>query len=69
MQLRELLPALHDLPRPDKFRALQFLTTDLAQEESGILANGAAYPVWSPFDAVDAGTALQAYLNKPQSNG
>ena len=61
MQLSEMLPALHQLPRADKFRAVQFLTTELAQEEDG-LAPGAEYPVWSPCEAHEAAATLTQYL-------
>ena len=61
MQLSELLPVLHQLPRADKFRAVQFLTTELAQEEGG-LAPGAEYPVWSPSQAHEAAATLIQYL-------
>jgi len=44
VKLDELLPALHELPRADKFRAVQFLTDELAQGERG-LQSGAEYPV------------------------
>ena len=62
MQLTELLPALHQLPRSDKFRALQFLTTELAHDEHPGLLTGAAYPVWSPHDAVEAAATLRDHL-------
>lgn len=61
MTLAELLPVLHDLPRTDKFRAVQFLTAELAQDE-GQLIPGAEYPVWSPFDAHDAAATLTELL-------
>ena len=61
MQLSELLPALHQLPRADKFRALQFLTTELAQDEGGLVP-GAEYPVWSPYEAHEAAATLTQYL-------
>ncbi|MBC8095969.1 MAG: hypothetical protein H7Y43_09165 [Akkermansiaceae bacterium] len=63
MQLSELLPALHQLPRADKFRAVQFLTTELAQDE-GSLLNGAEYPIWSPYEAHDAAATLTHYLRE-----
>jgi hypothetical protein len=63
MSLADLLPALHQLPRSDKFRALQFLTTELAQEESGLLP-GAEYPVWSPYEAHEAAATLTQYLRE-----
>ena len=62
MQLVDLLPALHKLPRSDKFRALQFLTTELAHEEGAGLLPGAAYPVWSPYEATAAAAVLKEYL-------
>ncbi len=63
MQLSELLPALHQLPRADKFRAVQFLTTELAQDEGG-LVSGAEYPVWSPYEAHEAAATLTQYLRE-----
>lgn len=66
MDLTELLPALSELPRTDKFRVVQFLTAELAQDEDR-LAAGAEYPVWSPFAAHDAAATLTQYLRE-QSN-
>lgn len=67
MKLSELLPALHELPRSEKFRAMQFLTTELAQEESAALMPG-EYPVWSPHDATGAAHTLTQYLrDQPES--
>ena len=63
MKLAELLPALHELPRADKFRAVQFLTAELAQGE-GSLSPGAEYPVWSPYEAHEAEATLAQYLRE-----
>ena len=63
MKLAELLPALHELPRSEKFRAMQFLTAELAQEEGAALASG-EYPIWSPHDAVGAAHTLTQYLRE-----
>ena len=63
MKLPELLPVLHDLPRADKFRALQFLTAELAQEDAG-LPPGTEYPVWSPYEAHDAASTLAQFLRE-----
>lgn len=65
MKLAELLPALQQLPRSDKLRAIQFLSTDLALEDSTRLADGAQYPVWSPHDAVDAAAVLSRFAERP----
>ncbi len=63
MKLAELLPVLHELPRAEKFRAVQFLTAELAQEESASLMAD-EYPVWSPHDAVGAAHTLTQYLRE-----
>ena len=34
---RGLIPTLRDLPRPDKFKVMQFLITELAKEEEQTL--------------------------------
>ena len=63
MELIQLLPALHELPRADKFRVVQFLTAELAQGEGGLLS-GAEYPVWSPYEAHDAAATLTQYVRE-----
>ena len=64
MKFAELLPVLHELPRANKFRAVQFLTTELAQEEGAGLLAGAEYPAWSPHDAVEAAHTLTQFLRE-----
>lgn len=59
MSLNELLPAVHNLPRGDKYRLLQELIADLAREEG--LAAG-EYPVWSPYEAHAAAVTLMEML-------
>lgn len=64
MQLLEVLDILHELPRVDKFRVVQFLTSELAQEETGALLPNGEYAVWSPHDAADAAATLTQYLRE-----
>ena len=64
MQLLEVLDILHRLPRVDKFRAVQFLTCELAREEAGTLLQNGEYAVWSPLEAVGAAATLTAYLRE-----
>ncbi|NUN96554.1 MAG: hypothetical protein HUU16_10315 [Candidatus Omnitrophica bacterium] len=64
MNLTDLLPVLHGLPRSDKFRALQFLSVDLEREETAALEDGKSYPVWSPHDALDAASVLTQHLER-----
>jgi hypothetical protein len=63
MGLTELLPVLHDLPRPDKFRVVQILTAELAEEEA-LLRDGTEYPIWSPHDAYGAAATLTEFLHQ-----
>jgi len=56
------------LSRNDKFRLVQFILSDLAEEEcSGMLKNGAEYPIWSPYNAHEAAETLMNELNKHNS--
>jgi hypothetical protein len=62
MALTELLPVLRQLSRGDKWRAMQFLVSELAKDEEVLLASEPAYPVWSPYDAFDAAESLLTVL-------
>jgi hypothetical protein len=64
MSLAELLPAVQALPRKDKFRLVQELIAELAQEEG--LAEG-EYPVWSPYDAHEAAATLLQLLEQDKA--
>ncbi len=61
------------LSRNDKFRLVQFILSDLAEEECAvILKNGEEYPVWSPYNAQpynaqEAAETLMNELNKHNS--
>ena len=62
MPLTEVLHLLHELPRADKFRAVQYLTAELAQAE-GVepLDFIAEYSVWSPVTTPESAAALTEY--------
>ena len=65
MDLSELLPTLHSLPRPEKWRLVQLMVADLArEEESPSIEAGAAYPIWSPYQAFDAAETLLKALDE-----
>lgn len=61
-QLKELLPALAELDRIDKLRAMHFLISELAKDESLELGRDVIYPVWSPFDSFEAAQTLLGVL-------
>jgi hypothetical protein len=46
---------------------MQFLVSELAQGESDLLKPGLAYPVWSPYDAVEAADTMLAVLKAAES--
>lgn len=64
MSFAELLPVVHALPRSEKYRLMQELIADLAQEEG--LAAG-EYPVWSPYDAHEAAATLMHLLKEEKA--
>ena len=59
--LTELLPAIYALLRQEKFRLMQELLTDLAQEDG--IPEG-EYPVWSPSEAHKAAATLMRMLEE-----
>jgi hypothetical protein len=63
MSLSELVPALQILPRSDKLKVIELLMTDLTREEGIELQAGAAYPIWTPYDAYDAAQTLSTLLD------
>ena len=63
MSVTELLPTVHALPRHEKFRLMQALLTELAQEEG--IPEG-EYPVWSPYEAHEAAATLMRMLEEEQ---
>ena len=65
MSLTELLPELQSLSRADRLRVVQVLVTDLAREEGvTLLEPGKTYPVWTPYGAFEAATAVYETLRK-----
>ncbi len=62
MNITELLPQLRKLKRADKLYVMQFLVSELAQEESDLLRPGVNYPVWSPYDATEAANVMLKVL-------
>jgi hypothetical protein len=63
MSINELLPILQELPRSDKLRLIQFLAVELAKEDNiALLDADHEYPVWSPYNAIDAADTLLELL-------
>jgi hypothetical protein len=69
MSITELLPVVQELPRQEKLQLMQWLATDLAEQEGvQILKPDTDYPVWSPFDAHEAAATLHAFLEKEKAS-
>ncbi len=69
MEMTQLMPELRKLKRSEKLFILQFLVSELAQEESDLIQPGVAYPVWSPYDAFDAAATMLRVLHESEAEG
>jgi hypothetical protein len=67
MVSNELVEQLRKLNRVDKLMIIQLLAAELANEETNLIKSGASYPVWSPYDAVEAANIMLEALNADAS--
>ena len=58
MSLSDVLPNVQTLSRHDKVRLIQYLASELGQDEASLIEPERAYPVWSPDTAFDAASKL-----------
>jgi len=58
----ELISTLRELSRSDKFYIMQLLISELAQQETDLIKPEQSYPVWSPYDAVEAADTMLKVL-------
>jgi len=63
----ELISALRDLSRSDKFYIMQLLISELAQQETDLIKPEQAYPVWSPYGADEAANTMLKVLQSVQT--
>ncbi len=63
----ELISTLKGLNRSDKFYIMQLLISELAQQEVDLIKPDQAYPVWSPYDAVEAADTMLKVFNPNRS--
>lgn len=69
MGLPQLQSTIKILSRTEKFRLVQFIINELAEEESSsMLKNGKEYPIWSPYNAHEAAETLLNELDKHNGN-
>lgn len=69
MEMTQILPELQKLRRAEKLYIMQFLVSELAQEESELIQPGFAYPIWSPYDAFDAAAVMLNVLQESEAEG
>jgi len=67
--LVQLFPRLKELNRIEKLHILQFLVSELAQEEEALLQSDMLYPIWSPYDAHDAASVMLNALKEDSGYG
>jgi hypothetical protein len=58
----ELILTLRELSRADQLYIMQLLISELAQKETDLIKPDRAYPVWSPYDAVEAADTMLKVL-------
>lgn len=58
----ELISTLRELSRSEKFYIMQILISELAQQETDLIKPDQSYPVWSPYDAVEAADTMLKVL-------
>jgi hypothetical protein len=58
----ELISTLRGLNRADQLYIMQLLISELAQKETDLIKPDRAYPVWSPYDAVEAADTMLKVL-------
>lgn len=63
----ELLNTIQKLERQDKLYIMQVLISELAQEESSLIKEDRSYPIWSPYDAIEAADTMLEVLQQAKS--
>jgi hypothetical protein len=58
---------IHELPKIDKLRLMQFLATEMVNEEdANFFVANREYPVWSPYNCSEAANVLMNLLATKQ---
>jgi hypothetical protein len=67
MPLAEIMSQIQALPKIDKLRLMQFLSTELVKEEdANFFIENQEYPVWSPYNCSEAANVLMNLLATKQ---
>ncbi len=64
MTLTEIIPSLKQLSSQEKLKAIQFLASELAQENIAQIEPNKSYEIWSPYNAFSAEKTLTQMLQE-----
>ncbi len=63
MSLAELIPLVNNLSQPDKLSLFKLLAAQIPDAELKIIFSASEYPIWSPYDAVEAANILMQMIH------
>lgn len=66
MLLSELIPLVNNLSQPDKLSLLKFLAVQVPNAELQAIFSASEYPVWSPYDSMEAANILMQMIRNEQ---
>jgi hypothetical protein len=67
MVQKELLETLRALNRAEKLHIMQFLVSELSQEETELPLSSTDYSIWSPYDAFEAADTMLKVLKAAEA--
>jgi hypothetical protein len=66
MSLSELIPLVNNLSQSDKLSLFKLLATQVPDAELQVIFSASEYPVWSPYDAIEAANILMQMIQDEQ---
>ena len=66
MSLTELIPLVNNLSQSDKLSLFKLLAAQIPDAELQVIFSASEYPVWSPYDAVEAADILMQMIQDDQ---
>jgi hypothetical protein len=69
MSLAELIPLVKNLSQSDKLSLFKLLAAQIPDAELQIIFSAPEYPIWSPYDAMEAANILmQMIQDEPEAS-
>jgi len=66
MSLAELIPLVNSLNQSDQLSLFKILATKIPNAELQAIFSASEYPVWSPYDAIEASDILLQMIRNDQ---